>query len=105
MFYEINTLLYYIFCFLHCGYLWHVPVNRFLCLLSFILFLQNIMTVKLWLLLTLLLYMVVSSYATLPCKLRVNLARAEQTDEQGRKCWDTVKVPACGGRCDSREVR
>ncbi|PZC85113.1 hypothetical protein B5X24_HaOG202877 [Helicoverpa armigera] len=39
-----------------------------------------------------------------PCKLRVYLARAEQTDENGLKCWDTVKVPACGGRCDSREI-
>lgn len=52
----------------------------------------------------LLLYMTTLVYATAPCKLRVYLARAEQTDEHGRKCWDTVKVPACGGRCDSREV-
>lgn len=52
----------------------------------------------------LILYISTLVYATAPCKLRVYLARAEQTDEHGRKCWDTVKVPACGGRCDSREV-
>lgn len=38
------------------------------------------------------------------CAKRVYLSRAEQTDENGLKCWDNVKVPSCGGRCDSREV-
>ncbi|XP_063365370.1 thyrostimulin beta-5 subunit-like [Cydia amplana] len=38
------------------------------------------------------------------CKRHVYIARAEQADEHGRKCWDHVKVPTCGGRCDSREV-
>ncbi|XP_026732994.1 thyrostimulin beta-5 subunit-like [Trichoplusia ni] len=52
----------------------------------------------------LMLYAVTSSHAVSPCKLRVHLARAEQTDENGLRCWDTVKVPACGGRCDSREI-
>ncbi|KAJ8721629.1 hypothetical protein PYW07_002404 [Mythimna separata] len=52
----------------------------------------------------LLFYMVTPSHGILPCKLRVHLARAEQTDEFGRKCWDMVKVPSCGGRCDSSEI-
>lgn len=45
-----------------------------------------------------------SALGILNCKLRVYLARAEQMDDEGRRCWDTVKVPACGGRCDSKEV-
>ncbi|XP_075974662.1 thyrostimulin beta-5 subunit-like [Anticarsia gemmatalis] len=45
-----------------------------------------------------------SSRGLSTCKLRVYLARAEQIDENGLRCWDTVKVPACGGRCDSREI-
>ncbi|NP_001296463.1 uncharacterized LOC101737993 [Bombyx mori] len=39
-----------------------------------------------------------------PCARRVYLARAEQRDDKGRRCWDNVKVPSCGGRCDSREI-
>lgn len=39
------------------------------------------------------------------CTKRVYLSRAEQIDDNGLKCWDNVKVPSCGGRCDSREVR
>ncbi|XP_013187094.1 thyrostimulin beta-5 subunit-like [Amyelois transitella] len=39
-----------------------------------------------------------------PCMKRMTLARAEQIDKNGRRCWDNVKVSSCGGRCDSREV-
>ncbi|XP_049868140.1 thyrostimulin beta-5 subunit-like [Pectinophora gossypiella] len=38
------------------------------------------------------------------CTKRIYLARAEQIDPNGLRCWDTVKVPSCGGRCDSREI-
>ncbi|XP_072939024.1 thyrostimulin beta-5 subunit-like [Epargyreus clarus] len=38
------------------------------------------------------------------CSKLVHLARAEQSDENGLKCWDAVKVPTCGGRCDSSEI-
>lgn len=39
------------------------------------------------------------------CAKRVYLSRAEQSDDNGLKCWDNIKVPSCGGRCESREVR
>ncbi|CAB3223827.1 unnamed protein product [Arctia plantaginis] len=45
-----------------------------------------------------------SSRSVSPCKLRVYLARAEQLDDNGLRCWDTVKMPVCGGRCDTNEI-
>lgn len=47
---------------------------------------------------------VTSSLELDTCEKRIYLAKAEQMDANGRKCWDTVKVPCCGGRCSSREV-
>lgn len=38
------------------------------------------------------------------CSKMVHIAKAEQTDELGLKCWDTIKVQLCGGECDSSEV-
>ncbi|XP_030024166.1 thyrostimulin beta-5 subunit-like [Manduca sexta] len=57
-----------------------------------------------WLLLVVCLALEVHSGGLSPCSRRIYLAKAEQADEMGRRCWDTVKVPACGGRCDSREI-
>lgn len=38
------------------------------------------------------------------CRRKTYIGRAEQADDNGKKCWDNVKVPFCSGRCDSREV-
>lgn len=50
------------------------------------------------------LWIVTSALELDTCEKRIYLAKAEQLDANGRKCWDTVKVPCCGGRCNSREV-
>ncbi|GBP75720.1 hypothetical protein EVAR_58813_1 [Eumeta japonica] len=39
----------------------------------------------------------------LGCSRRIHVARAEQQDEFGRKCWDYIKFTSCGGWCDSSE--
>ncbi|KAM3959608.1 thyrostimulin beta-5 subunit [Aphomia sociella] len=57
-----------------------------------------------WLLLILSLWTLVTTEGMEICVRRVTLARAEQIDEKGRRCWDRVKVHSCGGRCDSREI-
>lgn len=41
---------------------------------------------------------------TLQCHTRQYTFRVTQVDENGRKCWDTLSVMACWGRCDSNEV-
>lgn len=50
------------------------------------------------------LWVITSALELDTCEKRIYLAKAEQLDAKGRKCWDTVKVPCCGGRCNSREV-
>ncbi|XP_053612927.1 thyrostimulin beta-5 subunit-like isoform X2 [Plodia interpunctella] len=56
-----------------------------------------------WWVQTLALYLVAAGGLE-PCTKRMTPARAEQMDSKGLRCWDNVKVPSCGGRCDSREV-
>lgn len=41
---------------------------------------------------------------TLRCHRRLYKAKVEQKDQQGRRCWDTLELDACWGRCDSHEV-
>lgn len=41
---------------------------------------------------------------TLQCHTRQYTFRVTQIDENGKKCWDTLSVMACWGRCDSNEV-
>ncbi|XP_059049648.1 thyrostimulin beta-5 subunit-like [Achroia grisella] len=57
-----------------------------------------------WLLFTVTLWTLDAVLPMETCTKRVSLARAEQTDDKGRRCWDRVKVHSCGGRCDSREI-
>lgn len=40
----------------------------------------------------------------LSCEQKTYKAYIERKDEQGRKCWDNLLLPACWGRCDSFEV-
>lgn len=40
----------------------------------------------------------------LKCERTPYIYRVTQTDENGKTCWDTIKVLACRGRCDSNEV-
>ncbi|KAI8422486.1 hypothetical protein MSG28_006305 [Choristoneura fumiferana] len=55
-------------------------------------------------LLTLLAIAVIVSGELNLCRRKTYIGRAEQADDNGKKCWDKVKVPFCSGRCDSREV-
>lgn len=41
---------------------------------------------------------------TLRCHRRLYKAKVEQKDQEGRRCWDTLALDACWGRCDSHEV-
>ncbi|XP_077286089.1 glycoprotein hormone beta 5 isoform X2 [Arctopsyche grandis] len=41
---------------------------------------------------------------TLRCHRRLYKARVEQKDQEGRRCWDTLSLDACWGRCDSHEI-
>lgn len=38
------------------------------------------------------------------CKIKRHTHKAMQTDLNGRRCWDDVKILGCGGYCLSYEV-
>lgn len=38
------------------------------------------------------------------CKVKRHTHKAMQTDLNGRRCWDDVKITGCGGYCLSYEV-
>lgn len=46
-----------------------------------------------------------AALANSKCKLRHYSHKAMQTDMNGRRCWDEVKMMSCWGYCLSYEVR
>lgn len=46
----------------------------------------------------------VDSSGILECQRKQYTFRVTQSDINGNKCWDTLSVTACWGRCDSNEV-
>lgn len=42
--------------------------------------------------------------STLQCHLREYTHKVYRKDSLGRKCWDTITVLSCWGRCDSYEI-
>ncbi|KAL7648953.1 UNVERIFIED_CONTAM: hypothetical protein RMT77_000888 [Armadillidium vulgare] len=41
---------------------------------------------------------------TLQCHRRQYSYKVQQTDSEGRTCWDHINVMSCWGRCDSNEI-
>lgn len=57
-----------------------------------------------WVLLTLIVCCV-QAQSSSRCKLKRYTHKAVQTDLNGQRCWDDVKIKSCWGYCLSYEVR